>query len=110
MVKEDSTFPNNLIKIGENKDENDLLVRDAHDNYIWFHLNNLPSCHIILECDKQNPYTKDMINHCAKLVKDNTKYKNIPKVKVIYTEIRNVKRTLEPGKVIIKGKPKSILV
>lgn len=113
MVKEDTSFPNNKIKIGENAVENDKLVQEAKDNHLWFHLANLPSCHLILECDKNNVatnVTNDMIKYCATLVKNNTKYKNFSRLKVNYTEIRNVKRTHEPGKVIIKGKVNTITV
>ena len=110
MVKEDTTFENNLIKIGENKEENDQLVAKAKQTDLWFHLASLPSCHIILECDKKNKATKEMIKHCAVLVKENTKYKNHSKLKVNYTPIKNVKRTDTPGKVILKGKTECITV
>ncbi|AYV82331.1 MAG: protein of unknown function DUF814 [Homavirus sp.] len=110
MVKEDDSYPNNKIKIGENKEENDTLVKSAKDTDIWFHLSNLPSCHVILECDKKNEATKDMIRYCAQLVKQNTKYKNFSKLKVTYTEIRNVRRTSTVGMVILKGKTNDIVI
>lgn len=110
MVKEDKTYASNLIKIGENKLDNDQLVANAKQTDIWFHLASFPSCHIILECDSNNIPTKEMIIYCAQLTKENTKYKNLKNVKVNYTEIKNVKRTDEPGKVIIKGKPSSITI
>ena len=50
-----------------------------------------------------------MITFCAKLVKANTKYRNYAKLKVIYTEIKNVKKTDVAGKVIVK-KEKNIVV
>ena len=110
MVKEDTTFENNLIKIGENKEENDQLVAKAKQADLWFHLANLPSCHVIMNCTKKSPATKEMIEYCAKLVKENTKYKNHNKLKVHYTTIKNVKRTDTPGKVILKGKINSITI
>jgi len=102
-MKEDQTFVNNLIKIGENAKENDELVAKSAQTDIWFHLDSLPSCHVVIASDSKNPVTKQMINHCAQLCKENTKYRN-QKVRVKYTEIKNVKRTTTPGTVTIKGK------
>lgn len=109
-MKEDQTFENNLIKIGENKDENDELVASSKQTDIWFHLDSLPSCHIVIECDTKNPITKPMIKYCAALCKENTKYRNHKKVKVKYTEIKNVKRTKVPGRVVLKKKGNIITI
>lgn len=102
-MKEDQTFENNLIKIGENAKDNDQVIMSSNQTDIWFHLDSLPSCHVVIVCNKKNPVTNKMINYCSQLCKENTKYKN-QKVKVKYTEIKNVKRTETPGKVILKGK------
>lgn len=110
MVKQDTTFENNLIKIGKNAEENDQIIKEAKQTDLWFHLSELPSCHVIIVCSKEFPVTKQMINYCAQLVKENTKYKDLAKVKVNYTEIKNVKRTEIKGKVILKGKVSSIIV
>lgn len=110
MVKEDNKYPDNLIKIGENKDDNDLIIKEAMQTDIWFHLAKYPSCHVIISCSKKNPVSKGMIRYCAQLVKDNTKYKNINNLKINYTEIKNIRRTDEPGKVIISSKPSSIVI
>ncbi len=109
-MKEDLTFADNCIKIGENKEENDDIISKAKQTDLWFHLANLPSCHVIMSCDKDHPVTKSMIFYCATLVKENTKYKNLKKIKVNYCPIKNVKRTLEKGKVIIKGKIETVVV
>ena len=106
-MKEDQTFPNNVIKIGQNAEDNDKIVKEAKQSDVWFHLSNLPSCHVIIEVDKKHPINKQMINHCAQLCKENTKYKN-QSVKVQYTEIKNIKRTETHGKVIVKGKSKYV--
>jgi len=110
MVIENQFFENNLIKIGENKDDNDIIISQAKQTDLWFHLANLPSCHVVLSCDKKNPPTKKMIKLCAELCKNHTKFKKCYKVKVNYTEIRNIRKTKEKGKVIIKGKTRTILV
>ncbi len=110
MVKEDKTFENNLIKIGQNAEENDLIISEAKQTDVWFHLANLPSCHVILSCSKEFPVTKSMINYCCLLTKENTKYKDLQKVKVNYTTIKNVKKTDVKGKVILKGKLSTMVV
>lgn len=109
MVKEDTTFENNKIKIGENAEDNDQIIKEAKQTDVWFHLSNLPSCHVIIECSRDFPITSQMINYCGFLVKENTKYKNFQRVKVNYTEIKNVKRTEIKGKVILKGKIYTII-
>lgn len=109
MVKEDYTFENNLIKIGQSAEENDKIVSDAKQTDIWFHLANFSSCHVIITCSNEYPITNQMINYCAMIVKQNTKYKNLSKVTVNYTEIKNVRKTNVRGMVILKGKVKNII-
>ena len=110
MVKFDNTFENNLIKIGQNAKENDDLIKEANQTDIWFHLAKFPYCHVIIECSDNYPMDSIMINYCAQLVKQNTKYKSIPKLKVNYTKIKNVQRTDEIGSVLLKGKINTITI
>lgn len=110
MTKEDTTFPNNKIRIGQNAQENDNIIKESKETDVWFHISELPSCHVIIEASTEYPITKQMIYYCANLVKENTKYKNIPKLKINYTTIKNVSRTKIPGKVILKGKVNSVVV
>lgn len=110
MVKEDHRFENNKIIIGENATENDYIVKNAKQTDIWFHLADFPSCHVIIDCSSEFPINKQMINYCANLVKENTKYKNIPKVKVNYTQIKNVKTTNIKGQVTLKGKILNVII
>lgn len=109
MVKFDNTFENNPIKIGQNAIDNDNIISEAKEADIWFHLKTFPSCHVIIECSNEYPINLTMIIHCANLVKQNTKYKNVPNVKVNYTPIKNIHKTDTPGLVIIKGKAKNIV-
>ena len=36
MVKEDNTFENNLIRIGENAEDNDQIIKESNQTDIWF--------------------------------------------------------------------------
>ena len=110
MVKVDKIFENNLIKIGKDARDNDNIIKEAKETDVWFHLAAFSSCHVIIECSSEYPITKEMIIYCANLVKQNGKYKKIPKLKVNYTEIKNVQRTTTIGQVILNGKVKSIIV
>lgn len=110
MVKEDNTFENNPIKIGQNAEENDQIISEAKQTDLWFHLANFPSCHVIISVSKEFPVTKQMISYCCQLTKENTKYRDLQKVKVNYTIIKNVKKTDIKGKVILKGKLNEMIV
>ena len=110
MVKIDNTFENNPIAIGENQKDNDMIISKSKQTDVWFHLANLPSCHVILSCTKKHPVTKKMIKYCAALVKQHTKYRNIKKIKVNYTTIKNIRKTGVKGEVIIKGKVSGFVV
>jgi len=110
MVIQDNKFENNLIKIGKNKQENDDLVKAASQSDMWFHLADFPSTHVIIINSQEYPITREMIKYCALKVKENTKYRNIPKVKVNYTQIKNIERTDELGKVLLKSNVSSIIV
>lgn len=107
---EDSTFEKHLIKVGQSATENDTIIKEAKPTDLWFHLSNLPSCHVIVENSKKTPVTKQIIKYCASLCKQNTKYKKLKKIKVNYTEIRNVRLTDTPGRVILKGKVNTLTI
>jgi len=107
MSKIDNTFPFNAIKIGKNKKGNDEILKSAKPNDLWFHLSNLPSCHVILSVNDTKDITKEKIEYCANIVKQNTKFRNYKNIKVDYLPIKHIKRTLVPGEVILMKKPKT---
>lgn len=110
MVKLDNTFENNIIKIGQNAIENTQIIKESSESDIWFHLAKFPSCHVIISSSEEYPATNIMINYCINLVKQNTKYKKLPRLKVNYTLIKNVICTDVPGKVMIRGKVSSMVI
>ena len=69
---------------------------------MWFHVEDKPSCHVFIvkpfNCDL---IPKDVIIKAAQLCKFYSKYKNDKKVKIIYTEIRNIKKGKDCGSVSI---------
>lgn len=110
------------VSIGQNAQENwDLISRVSHVSHvshvsrdIWFHLDgNLSSPHVVLTVPKgpkgSKKVPKRVISECAMLCKEHSKYANIHKVSVIYTELKNVHKGDKVGSVIAK-KTSSILV
>ena len=91
------------LDIGQNKCENDSLVRTSNQNDIWFHLENISGPHFILRMDdidiKKIP--KKYLNQIGSLFRE---YKSglSSHYHVIYTEIKNVSLTNELGTVIPK--------
>lgn len=88
-----------VFKIGQNQQENWDLIDEAYknnDQYIWFHLNSFPSCHVIVE--DENPDNNTIIE-AAQLCKENSKYKNVPNVKICYTRVCNLKKEKKIGSV-----------
>lgn len=82
------------IYIGKNAKQNDyLLSKIARGEDFWFHALNAPSCHLILKQtnDKKAP-DKEILEFCALLVKENSKYKNSGKSSIIYTKRKYLKK------------------
>ena len=102
--------------IGENAQDNWDILKEAKQNWIWFHLDNFSSPYVIMkECKKglkSNKYEKDYIDYIKMgclLCKENSKYKS-QKVKVIFTSIKNVSRGVNVGEALIKGKINSFVI
>ena len=104
---------------GENAQDNWDIIDNAKKanngkQYIWFHLKDHSSTHIILLLENDEIYTsnqrqiKNLIIECALLCVEHSKNKSRT---VIYTEIKNVKK-LPPdtGSVETTKKPFTITV
>lgn len=101
-MKEKNVIVDNKIfelKLGQNAIENDFILSKAKQNNWWFHLDSFPSGHCIIFSEEIN---NEVINIAANMVKDNSKYKNLKNLKIIYLQVKNIKKTNEPGKVILK--------
>jgi predicted ribosome quality control (RQC) complex YloA/Tae2 family protein len=90
------------ISLGKNKEENWQLIDAASPADIWFHIEDHPSCHIILkntEKIKMRDIPKQVIKRCAYLCKINSAAKTMAKCNVIYAPISEVKKTEIVGQV-----------
>jgi predicted ribosome quality control (RQC) complex YloA/Tae2 family protein len=88
------------IIIGQNVKENWNMI-DFNSNFIWLHLNSYPSCHVIIK--SENPDNMTLIV-AAELCKENTKYRNLPHIKICYTKCNNLIKGPDEGSVIYKSK------
>ena len=98
--------------IGQNSNENFDVIDKGKDDDLWFHANNISSCHVvaIIPKDITKNDKKYIIKAGALLCKNNTnKLKNFKNVEIIYTEIKNIKKTNVPGCVNISSSKRIII-
>ena len=103
---------NLLATVGTNAKENTQLVKEtnlSNPSYIWFHLDGVPSPHLIVHSDNLE---KKHIIQAATYVKSysSSRYRNLHKIKVNYIEVKFVKPTPTMGQVTLLKKPKNITV
>jgi predicted ribosome quality control (RQC) complex YloA/Tae2 family protein len=98
------------IEIGRNENENDIIIKNAPQNSLWFHMKNMPSPHGILSFPLGISPEINAIRYIAELVKSLSRAKGLSRSSVEYTQITNIKRTSKPGLVILKKTPKLIVV
>jgi len=89
--------------IGKDAKNNTEIINQSLDNDLWFHVNDLPSCHVIARIHDLNINRQDLlyiITQGALLCKQNSKYKSDKNVKIMYTRIKNIETLETPGSVI----------
>jgi predicted ribosome quality control (RQC) complex YloA/Tae2 family protein len=92
-------------KLGRNAKENFELIDEAYvlnDNYWWFHLEDHPSGHCVVHSEQMD---KSIALVASQLVKSHSKLKDQKKVKIIYTQIKEVKKNKTMGEVTLLNKP-----
>ena len=73
FVFKDETY---IIIIGQNKEDNFNIISNSEPENIWFHVDNEPSCHVILKIRmKLNEIPRQVIKRCAYICKINSKSK-----------------------------------
>lgn len=100
------------IFVGRTPVENaDLTFRVARPDDLWFHVQNQPGAHVILQRDDRTPAGDDDIITAAQLAAFHSKAKTSPKVTVDYTLRKFVRKrpSAAPGLVFYTN-PKSITV
>jgi predicted ribosome quality control (RQC) complex YloA/Tae2 family protein len=92
--------------IGKNQQENFDVIDKGNINDLWFHANNISSCHVV--CNVPENLTRKELHYIIKkgalLCKNNTnKLKNLKNVEITYTYIKNIIKTDVLGCVITKN-------
>lgn len=98
------------IEVGNNQYENDELVKKSSQKSLWFHLDGVPSGHGILTSISGDKPSKDAIMYVASIIKANSKFKDMHRVRVQYIELSKVRRTNIPGKVILTKNPEYVTI
>ena len=105
-MKIESIFIQGLNKeltfwIGTSKKDNDEMIDNASPEDIWFHANNISSCHVICRMTdheniskKQKKDIKYLVKMGALLCKKNTnKLKSASKTDFVYCPVKNLTKT-----------------
>jgi predicted ribosome quality control (RQC) complex YloA/Tae2 family protein len=95
------------IKYGKNAKENWNLIDESSSDDLWFHIDDYPSTHVLLEYnldeeDRIEEYIEKAVQLCVeKTPKIKSYIPKIKSVKVIYTKVENIKKGKSVGEVII---------
>ncbi len=90
------------VLVGRNNRQNDqLTLRRAQKNDMWFHTQKIPGSHVILQTEGRTP-TETAIAEAAQLAAYYSRGKNSSQVPVDYTLVRHVSKPqgAKPGMVI----------
>ena len=91
-----------VYMIGKNEKDNFHIIDMASPNDIWFHANDVSSCHVIMKLPQNQTLDKKelkmLIKRGALICNQNTnKLANEHKVEFVYTNVMNVIKTKKPG-------------
>jgi predicted ribosome quality control (RQC) complex YloA/Tae2 family protein len=84
--------------LGRNAQDNWDIIKKAEKNWLWIHLDKFPSGHVII-CKDFDTVTKEELNYGCMLCLDNSKYKIMRNIGIVYTEIKNLKRGFSSGSI-----------
>lgn len=88
--REFHTDEGNRILVGRNNKQNDqLTMRQANKNHYWFHTKDIPGSHVILETSEPS---EAEITQAAELAAAYSKYSQSNNVPVDYTLVKHVKK------------------
>jgi predicted ribosome quality control (RQC) complex YloA/Tae2 family protein len=101
--------------IGTNAQDNFDII-DASNSYdLWFHVDNLPSCHVVASIPNAEKYNHKEIAYIAKqgacICKQYSKYASQKKLPIIYSKISDItKSPTQIGTVITNSSAKIIYI
>ena len=98
-----------MFHIGQNKNDNFNVIDYGQPDDIWFHANEVSSCHIVANIPNglSNKEKNYIIKTGALLCKKNTnKLKNLNNVEITYTKVKYIEKTQNSGCVKIINEKK----
>ena len=103
-----------LFYVGRDRYDNWDLIDNSRPWDIWFHLENEPSSHVILETDLDKGGIKNIpravIKRGAGLCKEHSSSKHEANCPVIYTTVDKLEKGREVGSVNISGDVKRLVL
>ncbi len=97
----------NTIVVGNNAKENFEIIDTYDKSSLWFHVHDLPSCHVLLV---GKDFSREEINEAASRCKMHSKYKNFKVITVEYLELKYVRKTTTLGMVTLDKTPTLIKI
>lgn len=89
------------IQVGQDQNENQVLLDTAQDNDYWVHMSDFPSAHGII----YNPYDErislKVIKRCCLTIKENSKQKSLKKLAFDITKRKFLQTTNTLGLVTL---------
>jgi predicted ribosome quality control (RQC) complex YloA/Tae2 family protein len=98
--------------IGQNKNDNFSVIDKGSSTDLWFHAKTESSCHVValIPEDIERNELKYIIKKGAALCKTYTnKLKDLHNVEIIYSQLKNVKKTRIPGLVNVLNEKKIVI-
>jgi predicted ribosome quality control (RQC) complex YloA/Tae2 family protein len=90
--------------IGVSAQDNFDLIDASSPQDIWFHVQDLPSCHVVVVMPENEKLDKNkmrtIIKQGAVICKKHSKYASHKNLPMIYTKIENIQKTDTIGSVV----------
>ena len=103
----DSIKADIVFKIGGNAQENSDIIDASEPDDIWFHVDNLPSEHVVasIPVDKKldKKQLSKIVTQGAVLCKQYSKYASQKNLNIVYTRIKDITKTDKVGCVIAQN-------
>lgn len=75
-----------------------VLIKESSPEHLCFHLNSFPSPYVVIRCSDPGP---DIIAEAASVCKSKSKYSHLKNMRVLYTQVSNMKLDHENGTINI---------
>ena len=97
------------IMIGESAQDNVDIIHQARQFDLWFHVKNVPSCHVVLQLPtSKSKVSRSTLIHCKQLCINNSSKSN-DNSDVICSSIKHIKKGEKLGSVYSKSSKTTIL-